>query len=98
VQIVLRYTGNSASDERTVIGALRQAGFTIVHTFSNHLVVDAQAPSATVERFFRAQMENVSQGRYGTRYMPVTQAVIPESIAPYVSSISLDNVVTMHHV
>lgn len=97
VQIVLRYTNNSASDERAVIQALQQGGFTIVRTFRNHLVVDAQAPSATVERFFRAQMENVSQGRYGTRYMPVTQAVIPASIAPYVNSISLDNVVTMHH-
>ncbi len=97
VQIVLRYTGNSASDERAVVQALQQAGFSIVHTFSNHLVIDAQAPSATVERFFRAQMENVSQGRYGTRYMPATQAVIPSSIAPYVDSISLDNVVTMRH-
>ena len=97
VQIVLRYSGNSASDERTVIGALQQAGFTVVRTFGNHLVIDATAPSATVERFFRAQMENVSQGRYGTRYMPVTQAVIPAAIAPYVNSINLDDVVTMHH-
>lgn len=97
VQIVLRYTGNAASDERTVIAALQQAGFTVVRTFSNHLVIDASAPSATVERFFRAQMENVSQGRYGTRYMPVTQAVIPASIAAYVNSINLDDVVTMHH-
>lgn len=96
VQLVLRQTGTMASDERSVIDALQQNGFTIVRTFSNHLVIDAAGPSAAVERFFRARMENVSEGRYGVRYMPVTQAVIPAAIAPYVSGITLDNVVTMH--
>jgi hypothetical protein len=96
VQLVLRLTDSMASDERSVIAALQQNGFTIVRTFSNHLVIDATAASGTVERFFRARMENVAEGQYGARYMPVTQAVIPAAIAPYVSGITLDNVVTMH--
>ncbi|HEY9181185.1 MAG TPA: hypothetical protein VIO32_10735, partial [Candidatus Baltobacteraceae bacterium] len=89
-------TGSQAADEQNVIQTLKQAGFGITRTFANHLVIDAVAPSGIVERFFRARMENVWEGAYGARYMPVTQAVIPASIAPYVSGMTLDDVVTMH--
>lgn len=93
IQIVLEPTATLASDEQTVIGLLQAAGFTIVKTFSNHLVVDAQAPSGTVEQFFSTQIHDFSQAQYGVRYMPVARAIVPASMAPYVAGMSLDNVV-----
>lgn len=95
IQIVMRPTPTLASDEETVIGLLQSAGFTIVHTFSNHMIIDADAGSSTVEQFFNTELHDVTEGRYGVRYMPVTQITIPASIAPYVAGLSLDNVVNM---
>ncbi len=95
VQIVLRPTSTLASDEQSLVQTLQSAGFTVVRRFSNHLIVDAEAPSGTVESFFSTQMHNVSQGSYGMRYMPATTAVIPASIAASTAGIVLDDVVTM---
>ncbi len=95
IQIVLRPTSTLAADEQSVISTLSGAGFTIAETFSDHLVVDATAPSGTVERFFGTSMHDVAQGTYGTRYMPESSVTVPASLAPYVSGINLDNVVTM---
>jgi len=95
IQLVLRPTPTLADDEQTVIGVLGAAGFTIVKTFSNHLVVDAVGRSDAVVGLFQTQMHDVVQGRFGARYMPVTPAVIPASLAPYVAGMSLDDVVTM---
>lgn len=95
IQIVLRNTATAASDESAVIDALRGASLRITQTFGNHLVVDAQAPSATVERFFDTRIENVVQEHYGTRYLPAARVLIPASLAPYVNGVVLDNVVTM---
>jgi subtilase family serine protease len=89
--------GDVAANEGAIVMALQQAGFSITQRFSNHLAVEASAPSSTVEAFFRTRMHNVSQGRYGIRYLPTTQIVVPASIAPYVAGISLDNVVKYHH-
>lgn len=96
VQIVLRSTDTQATDERAVMGALHQAGFTIVRTFGNHLVIDAQAPNATVERYFATEMHYVEQGRYGTRYAPATRVRIPDSLAAFVAAVNLDDVIVFH--
>jgi len=95
IQIVLRPTATVAGDEQTVIGVLRSSGFTITQTFRNHLVVDAEAPTDTVERLFSTQIHDVIEGRHGVRYTPTTSATIPASLAPYVAGISLDNLVIM---
>jgi hypothetical protein len=95
VQIVLPYTPSAAFGESAVIDALRNAGFTIVQTFGNHLVIDASAPSSTVERFFNTEMHDVWQGQNGTHYLPVQPVTIPASIAPYVAGVTLDDVVNM---
>ncbi len=92
IQIVLRPTATVTSDEQRVVKTLQSAGFTIVKTFRNALVVDAQASSATVESFFATRIDDVSEGRYGVRYMPVSPAIVPASLAPYVAGLSLDNV------
>jgi hypothetical protein len=95
IQLVLRPTASLAGDERTVIGVLEAAGFTITQTFTNHLVVDAEGPSGAVEQLFSTQLHDVAEGIYGLRYTPTTKATIPASLAPYVAGINLDNLVTM---
>ena len=95
IQIVLRRTTDVASDERAVIDVLQSSGFTIGQTFRNHLVVDAEGPSSSVERLFGTRIHDVDQGRYGQRYTPVAPAVVPASLAPYVAGIVLDDLVTM---
>lgn len=97
IQLVMNPNGDVAGSESAVVRALQAAGFTITQTFSNHLVVDAVAPSATVGDFFRTRINNVWQGRDGTHYMPTTQIVVPDSIAPYVARVSLDDVAKYHH-
>ncbi len=94
IQLVLQPTVDLVSNEQSVVRALESHGFQIVKTFTNNLVVDAQAPSSTVSAFFQTELHNVEQARYGRRYAPVTNAVLPASIAPYVSGVILDNVVT----
>jgi len=96
IQIAIDPSSNVAQSEAAVVSALQNAGFTITQRFLNHLVVDAQAPSAAVGRFFRTQLHDVLQARYGTRYMPATQIVVPAAIAPYVAGVSLDDVVKLH--
>src|ERR1700678_3992718 len=83
----------TAQQEQAVTSALQSAGFTITKTYSNRTVVDATAPSATVERFFSTQMHTVNQGKYGQRFANLTTATVPSSIASYVLTASLSNVV-----
>lgn len=96
IQFVVTPNGDAAVGEAAIVSALQNAGFTITKRFSNHLVVDAAAPTPVVNQFFRTSIHNVMQGRFGQRYLPVTQIVVPASIAPYVAGVSLDNVVKYH--
>jgi Tectonin domain len=95
IQLVLRPGPSLASDEQAVIAVLRAAGFTVTRTFANHLVVDADGPSSAVEALFATRLHDVTQGRYGRRYMPVSGATIPASLAPYVAGVNLDDVVLL---
>ena len=79
--------------ERAVIKALTHAGFTITKRFSNRTIVDASAPSSVVERFFSTQMHTLDQGKYGRRFAPATRAIVPVSIASFVRTVSLSNLV-----
>lgn len=92
VMVVLR----SESDRSAAEAALQNAGFSIDRRFEYRQIVHAQAPAATVEAFFGTQLHDVLQPRYGVRYMPATQVALPQSIAPYVRTVNLDNVVTRH--
>lgn len=96
IQLVMQ-PGNAAGAEAAVTRALQAAGFTITQTFADHMVVNAQAPAATIGRYFRTSMHNVWQRGYGTRYMPTTQIVVPAALAPYVASLSLDDVLHERH-
>src|SRR5579884_3608514 len=85
--------GPTAQQEQSVISALKAAGFTITQRFPNRTIVDATAPSSTVERFFSTEMHSVNQGKYGQRYANLKPATVPSSISPYVLTASLSNVV-----
>jgi subtilase family serine protease len=83
----------TVQQEQAVVTALQNAGFTITQRYSNRTIVDASAPSSNVERFFSTQMHSVSQGKYGQRYANLTSATVPASIASYVLTASLSDVV-----
>lgn len=87
------YYAPTAQQEQAVVDALQSAGFTITHRFSNRTIVDASAPTAVVEKFFSTQMHTVSQGKYGERFANLAPASVPSSIAQYVRTASLSNVV-----
>jgi hypothetical protein len=93
VALVLYPTATVAADEQTVIANLTAAGFAILKTYPNHLVVDAQAPASVVASYFQTQIDNFTQGSYGDRYANVTPIVIPAGIASYVQSVVADNVI-----
>jgi kumamolisin len=86
----------TADQENAVVSALQSAGFHVTRRYSNHLIVDASAPSATVEKFFATQIDTVSQGNYGERYANVTPAAVPSGISQYVLTASLSDVVIAH--
>ena len=83
----------TVQQEQAVVTALKQAGFTVTKRYPNRTVIDATAPSAAVEQFFSTQMHNVNQGKYGQRFANLTPATVPSSIAQYVRTASLSNVV-----
>jgi len=87
------YYAPTHAQEEAVVRALHAAGFTIVKQFSNRTIVDAQAPSAVVERFFSTQIHDVRQGKYGERYTNVSKVTLPQSIASIVRDVSLNNLV-----
>ena len=87
------YYAPTAEQEQIVVTALQQAGFTITKRYANRTLIDASAGSATVERFFSTQMHTISQGKYGRRFINMTAASVPASIASYVRTASLSNVV-----
>jgi hypothetical protein len=95
VQFVLLNAAGIAANEQAVLAALQTAGFTITKTFTNHLVIDAAAPNATVESFLTTAVHNVNQGALGVRVARAASLTIPASIAPYVAGVHVGNLVTM---
>ncbi len=83
----------TAQQEQAVVNSLQAAGFTVTHRYSNRTVVDATAPNSVVESFFSTQIHSVQQGKYGQRYANVKPGTVPSSIAPYVLTASLSNLV-----
>ncbi len=88
----------TVQQEETVVQTLQRAGFTVTHRFANRTVVDAKAPSATVERFFSTEMHTLQQGKYGQRFANLKPATVPSSIAAFVRTASLSNLVVVRTV
>jgi hypothetical protein len=93
-QLVISSLGSATNNEQNAITVLRNAGFTIDQTFSNHLVVDASGPSAAIETLFSTEVDNVVQPKSEPAYMPAKPIIVPGTLAPYVAGVVLDNVVT----
>ncbi len=85
----------TVQQEQAVVQSLQSAGFTVTQRFPNRTVVDATAPSATVERFFSTEMHTVHQGKYGDRFANLKPATVPSAIASSVRSVSLSNLVVV---
>jgi subtilase family serine protease len=83
----------TVQQEEAVVSDLTRAGFTITKRYPNRTIIDATARTSAVERYFGTEMHNVQQGRYGERYANLKPATIPASIAQYVRTASLSNVV-----
>jgi subtilase family serine protease len=83
----------TVEQERSVMQALQNAGFTVTQRFANRTIIDATAPSTAVERFFATEMHTVHQGKYGDRFANLKPAAVPTAIAPLVRTVSLSNVV-----
>lgn len=81
--------------ERAAVAALRRAGFGITRRYTNRLLIDAEAPSATVERYFATQMHSFRQGRYGERFANVRPIRIPAELTGLVASVTANDVVRM---
>ncbi|HTA40002.1 MAG TPA: S53 family serine peptidase [Candidatus Acidoferrales bacterium] len=86
----------TAAQHQRVIDALRSSGFTIEHTFANRALIDASAPSATVERFFATRIHDFNQGRNGTRFAAVAPIRVPASIAKLVAGVEVNSLVYAH--
>jgi subtilase family serine protease len=90
--------GPTREQEERVVRALQRAGFAIVKRFKNRTIVDAIARSSVVERFFSTEIHTVRQGKHGERYTNVTDATVPEAIAPLVRDVSLNDLVVVRTV
>jgi kumamolisin len=80
-----------------VAGSLRAAGFEVAPAHSNRTVIDAVAAAPLAERFFGTRIDLARQVGHGVRYVNVTPATLPASLAGLVDSVvGLDDVVKRH--
>jgi subtilase family serine protease len=89
--------GPTASDELSVMQRLERAGFRITQRYANRTVVDATAPAAVAERYFRTQIHLVSESGAGIRYLNARPASVPpELLARTFSVTGLNNITEPH--
>jgi hypothetical protein len=91
IQLGIEPGDDIVANESAIIQVLEANGFTVVQTFSNHLLVDATGPSGSVEQLFSTQMHNALQAGKAV-YLPETRITVPSSIAPHASGVILDDV------
>ncbi len=94
-QFNARYAPTLAQQQQ-VEAALRAQGFVITHDYANHTVIDAQAPARAVAQAFKTDIHNVSQGKFGERYMNVKPVTVPSNIATLVNDVTVNNLVIAH--
>jgi kumamolisin len=85
--------GPTAEQLSRVTSELQQAGFQIVNTSSNRVLVYAKASSAIAENFFKTEIHSVKQEDGNDRYMNVTPALLPDTLAPLVLAVHVDNLI-----
>ncbi len=87
----------TAQSYATVAASLRNAGFSIERTYSNHGLVDAAAPVSVVDRYFTTEIHSVAQSGAGLRYANVRPATAPADVRGLVAGVTgLDNIGRFH--
>lgn len=81
------FSPTPVSYERTA-RALARAGFRITSTYPNRTVIDAIAPAAVAERYFKTEIHSVAQAGHGTRYTNVRPAEMPDELRGLVGTVS----------
>ncbi|HEY6486215.1 MAG TPA: S53 family peptidase, partial [Candidatus Cybelea sp.] len=76
-----REFGPTQADYDATLGQLRDAGFTITHTFTNRTTIDASAPAPAAERLFSTEIHVVRRADGQTRYTNVRPETIPANLA-----------------
>ena len=91
-----RQFGPTQADYDATLGQLRDAGFTITHTFTNRTTIDASAPAPVAERLFSTEIHVVRRADGETRYMNVRPETIPANLARTVYAVvGLDSAHTL---
>lgn len=92
------YFAPASTDYARAIGSLKRAGFIVERGYANRTVVDAIAPAAVAERYFRTQIHFVSQRGHGIRYANSMPAIMPPELRGVVASVTgLDDLVNMYY-
>jgi len=79
-----------------VLRSLRAAGFRIENTFENRTVIDASAPVAAIDRYFRTSVHRVTE-KSGSDYLNVRPAYAPAELNGALLSVDgLDTVTVVH--
>ncbi|HTX58409.1 MAG TPA: S53 family serine peptidase [Verrucomicrobiae bacterium] len=80
-----------------VAQALRGAGFQIDRIYGDRTVLDASAPVAVIDRFFRTSIHGVAGARQGAAFVNVEPARAPAALAATLLSVDgLDTVISVH--
>jgi subtilase family serine protease len=88
--------GPSVEDERTVADWAQSQGMTITNRYANRLLVDIEAPSATIEKAFNVTINNY---QLGTKqfFSNDRDPVVPQGLSTIVESIGgLNNLNVLH--
>jgi len=86
----------TAEQEAQVVSTLQAQGFTITGQFDNRTIIDASAPTAVIEKTFKTQIHNVSQGRFGTKFANVEPATLPDALTGLVKDVTLNDLAVAH--
>ena len=87
-----------ASSQQSVIDYMRNYGFQVTATTTQHLVVGFKGTANDVENAFHVQINNYRSSTGKNFYAPANNPSVPESLAGVIQSIvGLDNVTTFKH-
>jgi kumamolisin len=89
--------GPTADQYESTIKLLKDAGFTVTHTFSNRTVIDASGPAPAAEKMFSTQIDNVQLSDGSARYIETVSPTIPAQLGQTVFAVvGLDSAHKMH--
>jgi subtilase family serine protease len=90
------YYAPTAEQEAQVVAQLKAQGFTITQEYANRTIIDATAPTSTVERTFHTHIHAALQGKFGERFINTEAAQLPNAMTGLVKDVTLNNLVVAH--